>query len=546
MAADLRDFIRDRIRRDLDGGTAGVVTRFPPEPNGYLHVGHSKSICLNFGVAQEFGGKTYLRYDDTNPEKESADFVEAIERDVAWLGFDWEGPTFASDYFDELYRFAEQLVERGKAYVCSLTADEIRKTRGTLTEPGTPSPYRDRPVAENLDLFRRMRAGEFADGEHVLRARIDMASPNVNMRDPVLYRIRHATHHRTGDDWCIYPMYDFTHCICDALEGITHSLCTLEFEDHRPLYDWVLENIAVNFHPPQIEFSRLEVEYVVMSKRLFAALVAGGHVSGLDDPRMPTLAGMRRRGYTPAAIRELCRRVGVTKSENRIEYELLEFCVRRDLESAPRGMAVLDPLRVVLTNYGPDAETLSAAWHPQQPDLGVREITFSEMLYIERDDFAETPPPKYRRLTPGGMVRLRYGYIVICDEVVKDAAGAIVELRCRYVPESKSGSDTSGLKPKGVIHWVDAGTARPATIRLYERLFTEANPSSANYLDVLNPDSLRVREGWVEPAVVASEERAFQFERVGYFVKDEVDYSPARPVFNRTVALRDSYKPKIP
>ena len=546
MAADLRDFIRDRIRRDLDGGSAGVVTRFPPEPNGYLHVGHSKSICLNFGVAQEFGGKTYLRYDDTNPEKESADFVDAIQRDVAWLGFDWEGPTFASDYFDELYGFAEQLIERGKAYVCSLTADEIRKTRGTLTEPGTPSPYRDRAIAENLELFRRMRAGEFADGEHVLRARIDMASPNVNMRDPVLYRIRHATHHRTGDDWCIYPMYDFTHCICDALEGITHSLCTLEFEDHRPLYDWVLDNIAVNFHPPQIEFSRLEVEYVVMSKRLFAALVAGGHVSGLDDPRMPTLAGMRRRGYTPAAIRELCRRVGVTKSENRVEYELLEFCVRRDLESAPRGMAVLDPLRVVLTNHGPDAETLSAAWHPQNADLGVREMTFSEVLYIDRDDFMETPPPKYRRLTPGGMVRLRYGYIIICDEVVKDAAGAIVELRCRYVSESKSGSDTSGLKPKGVIHWVDAGTARSASVRLYERLFTEANPSSANYLEVLNPDSLRVMDGWVEPAVVASDQRAFQFERLGYFVKDAVDHTPARPVFNRTVALRDSYKPKIP
>ncbi len=544
MTADLRDFIRDRIRRDLDGGATGVVTRFPPEPNGYLHVGHSKSICLNFGVAQEFGGKTYLRYDDTNPERENTDFVEAIQRDVAWLGFDWEGPTFASDYFPELYRFAEQLIERGKAYVCSLSADEIRSTRGTLTEPGTPSPHRDRAITENLDLFHRMRAGAFADGEHVLRARIDMASPNLNMRDPVLYRIRHATHHRTGDDWCIYPMYDFTHCICDALEGITHSLCTLEFEDHRPLYDWVLDNISVNFHPPQIEFSRLDIEYVVMSKRLFAALVDGGHVSGLDDPRMPTLAGMRRRGYTPAAIRELCRRVGVTKSENRVEYELLEFCVRRDLERAPRAMAVLDPLRVVLTNYRGDTETLTAAWHPQNPDLGVREMTFSDTLLIERDDFMETPPRKYRRLTPGGMVRLRYGYIVICDEIVKDAAGDIVELRCRYVPESKSGSDTSGLKPKGVIHWVDARTALPARVRLYERLFTEANPSSANYLELLNPDSLRDMDARVEPAVVASEEPAFQFERLGYFVKDAVDYAPTRPVFNRTVALRDSYKPK--
>ena len=543
MTADLSDFVRDRIRRDLDGAATGVVTRFPPEPNGYLHVGHSKSICLNFGVAEEFGGKTYLRYDDTNPERENTDFVEAIQRDVAWLGFDWEGPTFASDYFPELYRFAEQLIERGKAYVCSLTADEIRSTRGTLTEPGMPSPYRDRTIAENLDLFRRMRAGAFADGEHVLRAKIDMASPNVNMRDPVIYRIRHATHHRTGDDWCIYPMYDFTHCICDALEGITHSLCTLEFEDHRPLYDWVLDNISVNFHPPQIEFSRLDIEYVVMSKRLFAALVDGGHVSGLDDPRMPTLAGMRRRGYTPAAIRELCRRVGVTKSENRVEYELLEFCVRRDLERAPRAMAVLDPLRVVLTNYGGDTETLTAAWHPQNPDLGDREMTFSDTLFIERDDFMETPPRKYRRLTPGGMVRLRYGYIVICDEIVKDAAGNIVELRCRYVPESKSGSDTSGLKPKGVIHWVDARTALPARVRLYERLFTEANPNSANYLELLNPDSLRDMDGRVEPAVVASEEPAFQFERLGYFVKDAVDYAPTRPVFNRTVALRDSYKP---
>ena len=544
MAADPRDFIRDRIRRDLEGGGAGVVTRFPPEPNGYLHVGHSKSICLNFGVAQEFGGKTYLRYDDTNPEKESTDFVEAIQRDVAWLGFDWEGPTYASDYFPELYRFAEQLIERDKAYVCSLTADEIRNTRGTLTEPGTPSPYRDRTITENLDLFRRMRAGAFADGEHVLRARIDMGSPNLNMRDPVLYRVRHATHHRTGDDWCIYPMYDFTHCICDAIEGITHSLCTLEFEDHRPLYDWVLDNISVNFHPPQIEFSRLELEHVVMSKRLFAALVDGGHVSGLDDPRMPTLAGMRRRGYTPAAIRELCRRVGVTKSENRVEYELLEFCVRRDLERAPRGMAVLDPLRVVLTNFRGDTETLSAAWHPQNPDLGVREMTFSDTLFIERDDFMETPPRKYRRLTLGGMVRLRYGYIIICDEIVKDSAGNTVELRCRYVPESKSGSDTSGLKPKGVIHWVDARTALPTSVRLYERLFTEANPNSANYLGVLNPNSLRATDGWVEPAVVASEESAFQFERLGYFVKDAVDYARTRPVFNRTVALRDSYKPK--
>ena len=548
MSEDLRDFIRQRIRRDLERGVAGpdntVVTRFPPEPNGYLHFGHSKSICLNFGVAQEFGGKTYLRFDDTNPETEDTMFVEAIQRDVAWLGFDWVGPTFASGYFEELYGFAEQLVERGKAYVCSFSADQIRLTRGTLTEPGTASPYRDRSVDENLDLFRRMRAGEFADGAHVLRAKIDMASPNLNMRDPLLYRIRHATHHRTGDAWCIYPLYDFTHCICDALEGITHSLCTLEFEDHRPLYDWVLDNIAVNYHPPQIEFSRLELEYTVMSKRLFSALVDAGHVSGLDDPRMPTLAGMRRRGYSAAAIRDFCRRIGVTKSDGRVEVELLEFCVRRDLEAASRGMAVLDPLRVVLTNYAGDGETLSASWHPQHPDRGGREMTFSRQLYIEREDFMEDPPPKYRRLTPGGMVRLRYGYIIVCEEVVKNAAGDIEELRCRYVPESKSGNDTSGLKPKGVIHWVDARTSVPASVRLYERLFNDPNPTGANYLDVLNPDSVRVAAAVIEPAIVASPERAFQFERLGYFVKDDVDHSPETPVFNRSVALRDSYKPK--
>ena len=548
MSEDLRDFIRQRIWRDLERGVAGpdntVVTRFPPEPNGYLHFGHSKSICLNFGVAQEFGGKTYLRFDDTNPETEDTMFVEAIQRDVAWLGFDWVGPTFASGYFEELYGFAEQLVERGKAYVCSFSADQIRLTRGTLTEPGTASPYRDRSVDENLDLFRRMRAGEFADGAHVLRAKIDMASPNLNMRDPLLYRIRHATHHRTGDAWCIYPLYDFTHCICDALEGITHSLCTLEFEDHRPLYDWVLDNIAVNYHPAQIEFSRLELEYTVMSKRLFSALVDAGHVGGLDDPRMPTLAGMRRRGYSAAAIRDFCRRIGVTKSDGRVEVELLEFCVRRDLEAALRGMAVLDPLRVVLTNYAGDGETLSASWHPQHPDRGGREMTFSGQLYIEREDFMEDPPRKYRRLTPGGMVRLRYGYIIVCEEVVKNAAGDIEELRCRYVPESKSGNDTSGLKPKGVIHWVDARAAVPASVRLYERLFNDPNPTGANYLDVLNPNSVRVAAAMIEPAIVASPERAFQFERLGYFVKDDVDYSPETPVFNRSVALRDSYKPK--
>ena len=545
MTEDLRDFIRHRIRDDLrTGASDGVVTRFPPEPNGYLHIGHAKSICLNFGVAGEFDGRTYLRYDDTNPLRESQEYVDGIQRDIAWLGFAWAGPTFASDYFERLYEFAEELIKRDRAFVCSLLAEDIRATRGTLTEPGTDSPYRDRSVDDNLDLFRRMRAGEFADGTHVLRAKIDMASANVNMRDPVLYRIRHASHHRTGDDWCIYPMYDFTHCICDALEGVSHSLCTLEFEDHRPLYDWVLDNIAINYHPPQIEFSRLNLEYTVMSKRLFSSLVDDGHVTGWDDPRMPTLAGMRRRGYPAGAIREFCRRIGVTKSDGAVEYALLEFCVRQELEAtAPRAMAVLDPLRVVLTNYEGDGESLSAPWHPQQPDQGHREMTFSSTLYIERDDFRESPPRKYRRLTPDGMVRLRYGYIIVCEEVVKAADGEIEELRCRYVPESKSGSDTSGLKPKGVIHWVDANTAVPAEVRLFERLFNDPNPGAGNFVEALNPTSLLIADARVEPAIVASEATSMQFERTGYFVKDARDFTSDRPVFNRTVALRDSYKP---
>ena len=548
MSADLRDFIRQRIRSDLDSGSAqGVVTRFPPEPNGFLHIGHAKSICLNFGVAEEFGGRTYLRFDDTNPLAESAEYVEAIVRDVRWLGFDWAGPTFASDYFDQLYGFAEQLVERGKAYVCSLPAEEIRATRGTLTEPGTPSPYRDRSVAENLRLLRTMKAGEFAEGACVLRARIDMASPNINLRDPVLYRIRHARHHRTGDDWRIYPMYDFTHCICDALEGISHSLCTLEFEDHRPLYDWVLDNISINYHPPQIEFARLALEYTVMSKRLFSALVEGGHVDGWDDPRMPTLAGLRRRGCRPQAIRDFCRRIGVTKSDGAVELELLEFCMRRDLEAAAaRAMAVLDPIRVTLTNYTGEGEMLPAPWHPQQPERGERRVRFSSALYIEREDFMEEPPRKYRRLTLGGMVRLRYGYIVVCDEAVKDAQGRVTELRCRYVADSKSGSDTSGLKPKGVIHWVDAATAVPAEVRLFDRLFATATPTPANYLDALAPQSMRTVAAMVEPAAIASSEQWFQFERKGYFVKDNVAHTTQHPVFNLTVALRDSYKPAPP
>ena len=508
MTADLRDFIRHRIRGDLSSGAvASVVTRFPPEPNGYLHIGHAKSICLNFGVAEEFGGKTYLRFDDTNPLAESEHYVESMLRDLDWLGFSWTGPTFASDYFDSLYAFAEQLIERGKAYVCDLSADDIRRSRGTLKSPGAPSPFRDRPAAESLALFRGMKAGEFADGARVLRARIDMASPNVNLRDPVLYRIRHARHHRTGDAWCIYPLYDFTHCICDAIEGVTHSLCTLEFEDHRPLYDWVLDNIAMNYHPPQIEFSRLALEHTVMSKRLLAGLVDGGHVAGWDDPRLPTLAGLRRRGCSPSAIRDFCRRIGVSKAEGAVELGLLEFCMRRDLETAAaRGMAVLDPLPVTLANYAGPGEKLAAPWHPQQPDRGERELGFSKTLYIDRADFAEQPPPKYRRLTPGGMVRLRHGYIVVCEEVVKDAAGRVTELRCRYVPDSKSGSDRSGLKPKGVVHWLDAATALPATFRLFERLFDQPKPAGEDLPASLNDASLRIQEGFVEPAVVASAE----------------------------------------
>jgi glutaminyl-tRNA synthetase len=543
MTQELRDFIRSRIARDLEQGVVrnGVVTRFPPEPNGYLHIGHAKSICLNFGVAQEFGGVTYLRFDDTNPLRESDEYVQAIMKDVAWLGFSWDDRlTHASDYFEQLFDFAVELIGKGKAFVCSLSMEQIRDTRGTLTEPGRDSPYRSRSVDENLDLFRRMREGEFGDGEHVLRAKIDMASPNINLRDPVLYRIRHATHQRTGDAWCIYPTYDYTHCICDALEGITHSLCTLEFEDHRPLYDWVLDNINVNFHPPQIEFSRLGLEYTVMSKRLLHRLVDDGLVAGWDDPRMPTLAGLRRRGVTPGAIRDFCRRIGVTKQDNVVEMSLLEFCIRQDLEgSAPRGMAVLDPLPVTLTNYPGDGEVLEAPWHPQEPDLGSRTLPFGPRLLIERDDFMESPPPKYKRLAPGEMVRLRYGYIIRCDEVVKDGSGAVVELRCSYVPESKSGADTSGLKPKGVIHWVDASHARPVRVKLYDRLFTVPAPGTGTLAEDLNPHSLVEQQGMVEPAIVDSECERFQFERIGYFCKDAIEAG----TFNRTVTLRDSYKP---
>ncbi len=543
---DLRDFIRDRVRRDLaDGVVGGVVTRFPPEPNGYLTIGHAKSICLNFGIAREFGGKTFLRFDDTNPLKESREFVDAIQRDVSWLGFPCGTVTFASDYFESLYQFAERLVEGGLAYVDSQSAEDVAAARGSFTEPGRESPCRDRSIDENLNLFRRMRAGEFSDGAHVLRARIDMAAPNLVMRDPVLYRIRHATHHRTGDDWCIYPMYDFTHCLCDALEGVTHSLCTLEFENNRELYDWVLDNAGVNVHVPQIEFSRLNLEYTVMSTRFFRTLVERGSVAGWDDPRLPTLAGLRRRGYTPETLREFCRRIGVTKQENRVEMELLEFCARSALEdAAPRGMAVLDPLPVTITNYPSDEdEELEAPWHQKRPELGTRRITFGRSVVIERDDFMESPPRRYRRLSPGEMVRLRHGFIIRCDEVIRSADGQPSELRCTYFPESRSGSDTSGLRPKGVVHWVSRASGVAAEVRLYDRLFSVPAPSPANMEEELNPDSLAIRSALVEPALVEAEASRFQFERLGYFYKDPVDHSATSPVFNRIVTLRDSYRP---
>ena len=549
MPQELSDFIRQRIREDLAQGGAefaglanGVITRFPPEPNGYLHIGHAKSICLNFGVAREFGGFTYLRFDDTNPLKESDEYVAAIKHDVAWLGFDWgEHLTYASDYFPQLYQFAIELIRSGKAYVCSLSSEEIRASRGTLTQPGEDSPFRNRSVEENMQLFEQMRAGQFADGEHVLRARIDMTSANINMRDPVIYRIRHAEHQRTADQWVIYPMYDFTHCICDALEGITHSLCTLEFQDHRPLYDWVLENINVNFHPPQIEFSRLGLEYTVMSKRLLNQLVADGVVAGWDDPRMPTIAGLRRRGVTAAAIREFCRRIGVTKQDNVVEMGLLEFCIRQDLQAAaPRGMSVIDPLKVTITNYEGPAEAMTAPWHPDDASFGTREYSFGPNLFIEGEDFQEEPPPKYKRLIPGGLVRLRGGYIIRCDEVIKDSAGKVCELRCSYEPASRSGSDTSGLKPKGVVHWLNADTAVAATIRLYANLFSDPVPDLTDLTVALNPLSVELHQGFVEPAIDASKAQRFQFERLGYFCKD----SEEAGVYNRTVSLRGSWKPQ--
>ena len=543
------DFVREIVADDLRTGRhQRVHTRFPPEPNGYLHIGHAKAICLDFGVADEFAGLCNLRMDDTNPAKEDVEYVDSIQDDVRWLGFDWGDRLFyASDYFEQLYAFAVDLIRSGKAYVDSQTADEIRDRRGTLTVPGTVSPYRDRSVEENMDLFARMRAGEFPDGAHVLRAKIDMASPNLNMRDPVLYRIRRATHHRTGDAWCIYPMYDYAHPISDAIEGITHSLCTLEFEDHRPLYDWVVESLRFDPRPQQIEFARLKLSYTVMSKRKLLQLVQDELVRGWDDPRMPTLSGLRRRGYTPEAIRDFCDRIGVAKKENLVDVALLEHCVREDLNRrAQRVMAVLHPLRVVLENYPEhQVEDVDVVNNPEDPSAGTRAVPFSRVLYIERDDFQEDPPKKFFRLAPGREVRLRNAFFITCRDVVKDASGAIVELRCTYDPATRGGDAPDGRKVKATLHWVSAAHAVDAEVRLYDRLFRVEDPAAEEDQDwrsLLNPDSLQVLRGCkVEPGLAAAAVGSrFQFERLGYFCVD-CDSTNGRPVFNRTVSLKDTW-----
>jgi glutaminyl-tRNA synthetase len=541
-----RDFIRDIIQGDLDAKRhAGVVTRFPPEPNGYLHIGHAKSICLNFGVAQEFGGRCHLRFDDTNPTKEEQEYIDAIKADVRWLGFDWgEHLYHASDYFERLYEWAEHLVRDGLAYVDDQSQDEIRARRGTLTEPGQDSPYRNRTVEENLDLFRRMRAGEFANGARVLRAKIDMAAGNINLRDPVLYRILHANHPRTGTAWSIYPSYDYAHGQSDAIECITHSLCTLEFEDHRPLYDWFLDHLPVPSRPRQYEFARLNITYTVLSKRVLTELVRGRHVGGWDDPRMPTLAGLRRRGVPPAAIRDFVRRIGVAKANSVVDAGMLEYSIREALnKSALRRMAVLRPLKVVIENYpeGP-GEELDAVNHPEDPSAGARRIRFARELYVERDDFMETPPKKFYRLSPGREVRLRYAYFITCREVVKNAAGEVVELRCSYDPATRGGNAPDGRKVQATLHWVAAADAVPAEVRLYNQLFNRPDPNAGEFAADLNPNSLEVLSDCrLEPAIAAGNSaEPVQFERLGYFCRDK-DSSPGRLVFNRTVGLRDTW-----
>jgi len=549
-AAPSSDFIRAIIEEDLrtSKNNGRVATRFPPEPNGYLHIGHAKSICLNFGIAAQYGGSCNLRLDDTDPSGEDIEYVESIKSDVRWLGFDWGHRLFyASDYFDQLYHYAVQLIKDGRAYVCSLSADEIRDYRGTLTEPGKDSPYRTRSVEENLDLFGRMRAGEFEEGTHVLRGKIDMASPNLNMRDPVLYRIKHVAHYRTGNRWGIYPMYDFAHCLSDSIEGITHSICTLEFENNRPLYDWILDELKVDCHPQQIEFARLNLSYTILSKRKLVELVERGYVTGWDDPRMPTLAGMRRRGYPPEAIRNFCERIGVAKKDNIVDMALLEHCLREDLnQRAPRVMGVLRPLRLVIENYSPDrVEELDAPYHPQDPSMGSRKIPFSRVLYIEREDFREDPPKKFFRLAPGREVRLRYAYYIKCVNVVKDErTGEVVEVHCTYDPETRGGLPADGRKVEGTIHWVSAAHSLPAEVRLYDRLFLAANPSSEkDFTKYLNPKSLEtLTSSRVEPSLGgAAPGSRYQFERLGYFCVDSVDSSGGALVFNRTVTLRDSW-----
>jgi glutaminyl-tRNA synthetase len=549
-AAPPVDFIRTIVDEDLAAGrhNGRVATRFPPEPNGYLHIGHAKSICLNFGIAEERGGICNLRYDDTNPTKEDIEYVDSIREDVAWLGFTWAAELYASDYFEQLYRFAVTLIEKGLAYVDSLTADEMRVYRGTLTEPGRNSPYRDRPIAESLDLFARMRAGTFPDGAHVLRARIDMASPNINMRDPTLYRIRHASHHRTGNAWCIYPMYDFAHPLSDAIERITHSICTLEYEAHRPLYDWLVDNLIAGDKPHQYEFARLNLSYTVMSKRKLLQLVQQGFVSGWDDPRMPTISGLRRRGYTPESVRDFCSRIGVAKKENVIDVAQLEHSIREDLNRrAPRVMVVLRPLKVVITNY-PEGkvEDVGVKNNPEDESAGSREVPFSRELFLDREDFMENPPKKFFRLSPGREVRLRGAYFVTCTDVVKNDRGEIVELRCTYDPDTRGGNAPDGRRPKATLHWVSASHAVPVEVRLYDRLFSVEDPENVpegkTFLDNLNPHSLEtLGSAMAEPglASIAAGTRV-QFERVGYFCADP-DSKPGAPVFNRTVSLKDSW-----
>jgi glutaminyl-tRNA synthetase len=545
-----RDFIRDIIQSDLDARKyQEIVTRFPPEPNGYLHIGHAKSIALNFGIAQEFSGRCHLRFDDTNPTREEQEYIDSIQADVRWLGFDWGKNLFyASDYFERLYDWAEGLVRAGLAYVDDQSQEEIRQNRGTLTEPGKNSPFRDRSVEENLDLFRRMKAGEFQNGARVLRAKIDMASPNINLRDPVMYRILHATHPRTGDTWSIYPSYDYAHGQSDAIEGITHSICTLEFEDHRPLYDWFIEQLPVPSQPHQYEFARLNLTYTLLSKRVLTRLVQDGHVAGWDDPRMPTIAGLKRRGVPPAAVREFVRRIGVAKANSVVDVGMLEFCIREELNrKAERRMAVLRPLKVVIENYPEgQVEEIDAVNHPDDPDAGTRKIAFGRELYVERDDFMENPPKKFFRLSPGSEVRLRYAYFIRCREAIKNASGEVVELRCTYDPSTKGGNAPDGRKVKATLHWLSAAQSKPAEIRIYNQLFSTPSPDAGNFAADLNPQSLEIlSDARIEPSVAAGNSNdAVQFERQGYFVRDP-DSTADRPVFNRTIGLRDTFAKEV-